>query len=224
MNSSTQDLHQHSNAGVTQSKSTEIQAEEKSEAVDQDSQESNQVDLEQEDADEQNHAEQDDGELDFEQTQQALQNAKDKIEQLQEQISEQKQQSLRVLADAENTKRRALNELDKVRKFATESLIKNLLPVLDSCQSAKSALNADDTQTLEGIELIQKSLLKVLQENGVEEIAPSQGEAFNPELHQAMTTLPCEKDQEPNQVVEVFQVGFTLNQRLLRPALVVVTQ
>lgn len=132
---------------------------------------------------------------------------------------------LRVQAEMENVRRRAAQDVEKARKFALEGFASDLLPILDSFDMGKQALPADmeNRETvIEGFDMTQGQFLSVLEKYGVEIINP-EGEVFNPELHQAATMQPS-PDHESNTVITVFQKGFALNGRLLRPAMVVVAQ
>lgn len=144
---------------------------------------------------------------------------------LQEQIDIQRDSVLRAQAEAQNARRRAEQDIDRARKYATEKLLQDLLPVVDNLERALSSIDRGDEANkavIEGIELTRKSFLDTLAKNGVEEVDPS-GEPFDPELHQAMTQVP-NGDVEPNTVLEVFQKGYRLHGRLVRPAMVVVSK
>ena len=130
---------------------------------------------------------------------------------------------LRMQAEMENLRKRLLRDLEKSRKFALEGLMKDLLQVRDSLERG---LDLADTATTveslrEGKELTLKQLNKVMSDHGLEVVDPK-GEAFNPEFHQAVTLVPS-ADHAENTVLEVLQKGFKLHDRLIRPAMVVVT-
>lgn len=135
-------------------------------------------------------------------------------------------QCLRLNADIENLRRRHERELEKAHKFALENFAKELLPVTDSLElglNAASADNADASKTLkEGSALTLKMLKAALEKFGLREINPV-GEPFNPEWHQAMSMQESDK-VSPNTVITVFQKGYQLNERLIRPAMVVVAK
>ena len=140
-----------------------------------------------------------------------------------EEIAALNDQILRTQAEAQNARRRAEQDVEKARKFALEKFVKDLLPVADNLERAIAAGDPeDDAQkgVLEGVELTLKSLQDTLQRFKVEAIDP-EGQPFDPELHQAMSMVP-NPDVEPNTVLNVFQKGYTLNGRLVRPAMVVV--
>lgn len=131
---------------------------------------------------------------------------------------------LRARAEIENLKRRHANELEKAHKFALDGFVRELLAVRDSLELGRDAAhdaNAEIARLREGTELTLKLLTDAMSKFGVEQIDP-QGEPFNPEYHQAMTTQPRE-DLPPNTVVAVVQKGYLLNGRLARPALVIVS-
>ncbi len=143
---------------------------------------------------------------------------------LTEEIADLKEQVLRAQADTQNARRRAEQDVEKARKFALEKFVSDLLPVADNLERAIAAGDTEnETQkaVLEGVELTLKSLLDTLKKYKVEMINPA-GEPFDPQLHQAMTMVP-NPDVEPNTVLDVFQKGYSLNGRLVRPAMVVVS-
>jgi len=131
---------------------------------------------------------------------------------------------LRMQAEMENLRKRLLRDLEKSRKFALERILKDILQVRDSLELGLETDSASATieQLREGQVLTFKMLDKVLQDHDMELIDPV-GEAFNPEFHQAMTVLPTE-EFEDNCVMEVLQKGFKLHDRLIRPAMVVVSR
>lgn len=128
---------------------------------------------------------------------------------------------LRAAAELENVRKRAARDVEKAHKFALEGFATELLAVLDSLEAGLAAGEDTDAETLrQGSEATLKQLLAILQRFGVEEVDPH-GEPFDPTLHEAMTVQPS-ADVEPGSVVTVFQKGYALNGRLLRPARVVV--
>jgi len=134
-------------------------------------------------------------------------------------------QLLRTRAEMENMSRRQARELENAHKFALEGFVKELLQVRDSLELGNAAAreaDADVAKLREGTELTLKLLGDVMTKFGVERIDP-EGEPFNPELHQAMSMQP-RGDVPPNTVVTVIQSGYLLNGRLVRPALVMVSQ
>ncbi len=135
------------------------------------------------------------------------------------------QRVLRMQADMENLRRRTEKDLENARKFALEGFAKDLLPVLDSLELGLSAAQGDSEEVArfrEGTELTLKQFHAALQSNQIDVIDP-EGRPFNPEWHQAMSMQPS-ADHQPNTVLTVFQKGYSLNGRLLRPAMVVVSK
>jgi molecular chaperone GrpE len=131
---------------------------------------------------------------------------------------------LRAKADAENTRRRAEEEMSKARKFAIEAFAESLLPVRDSLEAAITLQGSDTPATpeqmLEGVHATLRQLNAALERNKVLPINPPVGTKFDPHQHQAISMVPA--DQEPNTVVTVLQKGFLIADRILRPALVTV--
>lgn len=131
---------------------------------------------------------------------------------------------LRMQAEMENLRKRLIRDLEKSRKLALERIMKDILQVRDSLELGleTGSESATAEQLREGQALTFKMLDKVLQDHDMELIDPV-GEAFNPEFHQAMTVLPS-AELEENSVLEVLQKGFKLHDRLIRPAMVVVSR
>ena len=128
---------------------------------------------------------------------------------------------LRAKAEAENTRRRAEDEISKARKFAVEGFAESLLPVKDSLEAAIALPSATPEQLLEGVHATLRQLSSALERNRVIEINPAAGAKFDPHQHQAISVVPA--DQEANTVVAVLQKGYLISDRVLRPALVTVT-
>jgi molecular chaperone GrpE len=128
---------------------------------------------------------------------------------------------LRAKAEAENTRRRAEEELAKTRKFAVEAFAESLLPVKDSLEAAIAIPAATPEQLLEGVHATLRQLTTVLERNKVVEINPAPAARFDPHQHQAISVVPAA--QEPNTVVAVLQKGYLIADRVLRPALVTVS-
>jgi molecular chaperone GrpE len=144
------------------------------------------------------------------------------LEALRAEVAQLREESLRERADLENQRRRLARDIDMARKFANERLLGDLLPVIDSLE-AGLAIKADTAQHLrEGMELTLRQLLKVATDNGLVVVDPA-GQPFNPEHHQAMSMVDGE-GHAPGHVVQVYQKGWLLNDRLLRPALVTVSK
>jgi molecular chaperone GrpE len=132
---------------------------------------------------------------------------------------------LRAKAEAENTRRRAEEEMAKARKFAVESFAESLLPVKDSLEAAIAIPAATPEQLLEGVHATLRQLASALERNKVVEINPAAAARFDPHQHQAISVVPLPADaaQEPNTVVAVLQKGYLIADRVLRPALVTVS-
>ncbi|GEK50378.1 protein GrpE [Vreelandella venusta] len=145
------------------------------------------------------------------------------VEELEQSLAEAKDQALRAAAEAQNVRRRAEQEAEKARKFALEKFVKELLPVVDSLEKALESMEdgASDVHR-EGVSMTLKMQLGVLNKFGVESVEP-QGEPFDPQVHEAMAMVP-NPELEPNTVMDVMQKGYLLNGRLVRPAMVVVSQ
>ena len=127
---------------------------------------------------------------------------------------------LRAKAEAENTRRRADEEVSKARKYAIESFADSLLPVKDSLEAAIAMPDAKVEQVLEGVHATLRQLGAALDRNKVLAIAPPAGTKFDPHQHQAISVVPA--DQDANTVVAVLQKGYMISDRMLRPALVTV--
>jgi len=147
------------------------------------------------------------------------------IGQLQVDAAEAKDAALRAQADAQNIKRRAEQDMEKARKFALEGFCKELLPVIDNLERALEAAPADEDVVrpiAEGVELTLKSFVDAMSKFKIEVVNPL-GEPFDPDFHQAMSMVE-NGDVEPNTVTMVMQKGYTLNGRLVRPAMVMVSK
>ena len=147
----------------------------------------------------------------------------------QEEIAALKDQALRGQAEAENVRRRAARDVENAHKFALEKFAADLLPVIDSLEKAvesaqAGADGADEAAAAigEGVELSLKLFHDVLEKAGLSRIHPV-GEPFDPQLHEAMAMVE-NPDSEPNSVLDVMQAGYTLNGRLVRAAMVVVSK
>lgn len=130
-------------------------------------------------------------------------------------------QFLRANADAANARRRAEEEIAKARKFAVEAFAESLLPVADSLEAGLAIANATSEQIREGAQATLRQLIAALERNKVIAIAPAAGAKFDPHQHQAISVVPSE--QEPNTIVTVLQKGYLIADRVLRPALVMVS-
>ena len=151
-----------------------------------------------------------------------LDNALGEVETLKTQVAELTDQALRAQAEAQNARRRADDEIAKIRKFAVESFAESLLPVLDSLEAGLKIDNASAEQLREGTEATLRQLLSVLERNKVVEVNPAPGARFDPAQQQAISMVPAQQDA--GTVVMVLQKGYTIAERVLRPALVTVAQ
>lgn len=131
-------------------------------------------------------------------------------------MEQQRDTLMRALADAENARKRAQADITTARKYALESFAEGLLPVMDSLEAARK------TGDISGVELTLKQLRTALEKSSIREIDPKAGERFDPHRHQAMAAVEAEAD--PNTVVAVMQKGYSLHDRVLRPALVTVAK
>lgn len=148
----------------------------------------------------------------------------DALSQAQAEITELKEQQLRIQAEMQNVRRRAEVDVEKAHKFGLEKFASEMLTVVDNLERALAAAGDEEaTQALrEGVEMTLSGLLAALDKFQVHAVDP-QGEPFDPELHQAMSMVD-NPDVEANTVIAVMQKGYTINGRLLRPAMVMVSK
>lgn len=150
---------------------------------------------------------------------------KDEVAALEEQLVEAKNQVLRAAAEVQNMRRRTEQDIEKAHKFALEKFAAELLPVLDSLERGIEVSSSEQDNIVairEGMELTLKVFKDTLKRFNIEEVNP-EGEPFNPDTQQAMAMEPND-NVEPNTVLKVFQKGYLINGRLLRPAMVVVSK
>lgn len=148
-----------------------------------------------------------------------------RVEELESQLAEAKDQALRAAAEMQNIRRRAEQDVEKAHKFALEKFAGDMLAVVDTLERGAEAGDVNNEAIkpmVEGMQLTLKLLLDTLKRYQVERVDPL-GQPFNPELHQAMAMEESDS-AEPDSVLKVFQCGYTLNGRLLRPAMVVVSK
>ena len=140
-----------------------------------------------------------------------------------EEVAQYKEAALRAHADAQNVRRRAEQDVEKAHKFGVEKFAKSIVNVADNLERALTSApeTGESDPVREGVELTLKDLLETLARFEVVVVDPH-GEPFDPALHQAITMMP-NPELEPNTVMDVVQKGYTLNGRLLRPAMVVVS-
>ncbi|CAP41894.1 nucleotide exchange factor GrpE [Bordetella petrii] len=143
------------------------------------------------------------------------------LEAAQATVAGQQEQVLRARADAENVRRRAQEDVSKARKFGIESFAESLVPVKDSLEAALAQPDQTLEALREGVEVTLKQLTGAFERNLLKEIAPAQGDKFDPHLHQAISSVPS--DQPANTVAQLLQKGYAIADRTLRPALVIVS-
>lgn len=147
-----------------------------------------------------------------------------KIQQLEEQLASEKDKVLRLSAEFENYKKRKQRELDDFKRFANETVFKQLLTVVDNFERAIASTqdNSDPEGLLKGVELIHKEIVKLLETFSVK-VVEAENQTFDPNFHQAVTQE--ETDEVPdNTVTQVLQKGYLLHDRLIRPAMVIVSK
>ena len=133
---------------------------------------------------------------------------------------------LRARADMENMRRRQARDLENAHKHALDKFVAELLPIYDSMELGLNAANGEDASleaVRDGLDMTMKMFLSSISKFGLEQVDPAEGDTFDPELHQAMAMQPVE-GIESNKVLTVAQKGFQFNGRLLRPAMVMVSQ
>lgn len=144
---------------------------------------------------------------------------------MEEELTKYREQALRAQAEMQNVRRRAEIDVEKAHKFALEKFVRELLPVVDSLEKAVENSSGDSellVRLREGVEMTLSMMLNSLGKFNVEQLDPM-GEPFDPQLHEAMSMVPS-PDVEPNTVVGVMQKGYTLNGRLVRPAMVMISK
>ncbi len=144
------------------------------------------------------------------------------LEEVQQKMAEYREKTLRIQAEMENLRKRAQRDVSNAHRYAVERFAGELLQVKDSLELGLGAGDVEAAKLWEGMELTLKMLATVLKKFSIEEVNPY-GEVFDPNLHQAMT-MQASDDHEPNTVINVMQKGYTLHDRLLRPAMVIVAK
>ena len=152
----------------------------------------------------------------------AQESALAELNSLKAQVAALTDQALRAQAEAQNARRRADDEIAKIRKFAVESFAESLLPVIDSLEAGLKIESASTEQLREGTDATLRQLLSVLERNKVVEVNPAPGARFDPASQQAISMVAAA--QEAGTVVSVLQKGYTIADRTLRPALVMVAK
>lgn len=150
--------------------------------------------------------------------------APDTVENSETEVARLREALLRAHAEMDNVHKRSEREIEKSRRFALEHFVKDLVPVIDSLDQAlaNDTAESEEEQQPEGMRLVYRQLLGVLERHGLEVLDPA-GEPFDPSWHEAMTMQPS-GEVEPDTVLQVLQKGFRLHDRLLRPARVIVSR
>jgi len=146
----------------------------------------------------------------------------DRIQSLEAELEQLRAQALLDRADIENQRKRLERDVRNACRFANKQLLGDLLPVFDSLEAALANAPAEDPLR-DGVVLTLRELSRVCENNGLVEVAPSPGDAFDPERHQAMSAVETDA-VAPGTVFQTFQKGYVLNDQLLRPALVAVAK
>ena len=149
-------------------------------------------------------------------------NAEQKLAEAEARLAELQDSFLRAKAEAENMRRRAQEDIAKAHKFAIESFAEAMVPVKDSLEMALKVETPSVESLKEGVDMTLKQLVSAFEKNRLLEVNPQAGEKLDPMKHQAISMVPS--DQEANTIVSVLQKGYTIADRLLRPALVTVSQ
>jgi molecular chaperone GrpE len=152
------------------------------------------------------------------------------VEALTKEAAEARDKMLRTLAEMENLRKRTAKEVADARAYGITGFARDILDIADNLQRALDAVPAEAKAAadpglkalIEGVELTERELMKILEKNGVQKFSP-QGEKFDPNFHQAMYEVPT-SDQPPGQVAQVIQAGYMIGDRVLRPALVAVSK
>ncbi|MBB3344390.1 nucleotide exchange factor GrpE [Luteimonas sp. RC10] len=146
----------------------------------------------------------------------------EQVELLKAELEQVRAQSLLERADLENQRKRLAREIETARRFANERLLSSLVPVFDALEAGLASAPENDPLRA-GVELTLRELVKATEGNGLRVVAPAAGDPFDPEHHQAMSIVEV-PGVPPGAVAQVFQKGYLLNERLLRPAMVVVAK
>ena len=149
----------------------------------------------------------------------------DELERLRQEAQQAKGQYLRILADYENTKKRMQREREEFVKYSAETVVRGLLPIIDSLDQALVAVDkqADPQAVIKGVHLIYRQLLGLLEKEGVKRI-PTVGAPFDPHQHEAIAQVETTDGKADNTVAEEVQVGYTMHGKVIRPAMVKVAK
>lgn len=143
------------------------------------------------------------------------------LSEAQEKVAQYHDELLRAKADVENIRRRAAEDVAKARKFGTESFAESLIPVRDSLEAALSQPDQSADAWKDGVEVTLRQLNGAFERNLLKEVAPVEGDTFDPHQHQAISAVPSALPE--GAVVQLLQKGYTIAERVLRPALVMVS-
>ena len=148
-----------------------------------------------------------------------------KIESLEKELENSKKEYLFLMAEFDNFRKRTLKEKSEIIKNGAENAMRDLLPVIDDFERALKAIdeNGELESLKQGVDLIYSKFMKYLERNGVKPI-DSTGKEFDTELHEAVTTVPAADESQKGKIVDTVQTGYTLNDKVLRHAKVVVGQ
>ncbi len=146
---------------------------------------------------------------------------REELEQLRAERDELKDRVMRALAEAENVRKRGDRDRREAERYGGSRLARDVLPVHDNLARALSAASQEQREVpsglIEGVELTMRELLSVFKKHGIERVAPERGDRFDPQLHQAIFEAPL-PETKAGDIIEITEVGFTLHDRLLRPA------
>jgi len=147
------------------------------------------------------------------------------IERVKQELKQAKDQSLRTLAEFENTKKRLRREQEEFIRFAAETMVRELLPIVDSLDQALVAVDkqSDPEAIITGVHLIHRQLLGLLEKEGVKRI-PTVGEPFDPHKHEAVAQVEATDGTADERIIEEVQVGYTMYGKVIRPAMVKVAK
>ncbi|NYT85406.1 nucleotide exchange factor GrpE [Pollutimonas harenae] len=143
------------------------------------------------------------------------------LSETQEKVAQYHDELLRAKAEVENIRRRAQDDVAKARKFGTESFAESLIPVKDSLEAALALTDQTAEAWKEGVEVTLRQINTAFERNQLKDVAPNQGDKFDPHLHQAISSVPSELPE--GTIVQLLQKGYTIADRVLRPALVMVS-
>lgn len=149
----------------------------------------------------------------------------EELDQLREEVKLAKEQYLRILAEVENTQKRLAREKEESIKFASESVVRDLIPIIDSLDQALRAVDKqhDPKSVIQGVQMIYQQILGLLYGEGVQRIETI-GEVFDPNMHEAVAQVDAQNDQEDGEIIEEVHVGYKMHGRVIRPALVKVAK